>query len=241
MWGGVVHKPLLDFIKKNQDIDVFCFQETYHEAEEKETNEKWKNTAALNLFNDIQDILIEHKGFFRPHYYDFWGLSIFIKKSLPVYDEGEHFVHMHKGWVCEENSDFLPKNIQYVQTQINNKPITIVNFHGLWNGQGKTDTEDRISQSTKVLEYCKTVKDEFVLCGDFNLRPDTKSLLMFEEAGLRDLIKENGITSTRTLHYTKPEKFADYAFVTKGITVKKFEVLPDEVSDHAALLLEIDI
>ena len=33
--------------------------------------------------------------------------------------------------------------------------------------------------------------------------------------------------------------FADYIFVSKDIKVKDFKVLPDEVSDHLALSIEI--
>lgn len=58
---------------------------------------------------------------------------------------------------------------------------------------------------------------------------------LFEDAGMRNLIKEYGVTSTRTSHYTKDEKFADYAFITQGIKVKDFKVLPDEFSDHTPL------
>ncbi len=59
-----------------------------------------------------------------------------------------------------------------------------------------------------------------------------------EDFGLRNLIKEYGITSTRTSFYTKPEKFADYMLVSPGVEVKDFKVLPDEVSDHSPLYLE---
>ena len=55
---------------------------------------------------------------------------------------------------------------------------------------------------------------------------------------MRNLIAEFGITSTRSSLYTKPLRFADYMFVSNGIEVKDFKVLPDEVSDHLALYLE---
>ncbi len=57
---------------------------------------------------------------------------------------------------------------------------------------------------------------------------------------MRNLIKEHGITSTRSHHYTKPVKFADYAIVSKDLDVIKFEVLQDPVSDHLPLLLEFN-
>lgn len=119
--------------------------------------------------------------------------------------------------------------------------MTIINFHGLWNGKGKTDNEDRILQSRNIVDFIGGLKGEVVLCGDFNLLPDTESIKIFEDAGLRNLIKEYGITSTRTSHYTKPGKYADYVFVSRGVRVKDFKVLPEEVSDHSALLLEMDV
>ncbi len=78
-----------------------------------------------------------------------------------------------------------------------------------------------------------------MLCGDFNLLPDSESLLMVERIGLRNLIREYGITSTRTSLYPKDGRYADYAFISEGIQLKSFKVLPDEVSDHAPLLIEI--
>ena len=78
------------------------------------------------------------------------------------------------------------------------------------------------------------------MCGDFNLLPDTESIKILESSGLRSLIKEYNITSTRTSFYTKPAKYADYILVTPGIEVKDFKVLTDEVSDHSPLFLEIE-
>lgn len=235
-WGGKVKEPLKEFLKKNQDIDVFCLQEIYHDAEDKEMDEAWKDSADLNLFKNIDEILENHIGYFRPHWDEHWGLAIFVKKDLKVVEEGERFVFQHKGWKSDINSGFIPKNIQYVK--INN--LTIINFHGLWNGQGKTDTEERIDQSKKIKEFLDKNEGEEILCGDLNLLPDTESVKILEDAGLRNLIKENKIESTRTSFYTKPDKHADYAFVSGGVKVVDFKVLPDEVSDHCALYLEIE-
>ncbi len=92
-----------------------------------------------------------------------------------------------------------------------------------------------------MIERIRALKAEYVLLGDFNLTPDTISLQMFEkELGCRDLIKEYGITSTRTHLYPKENKFADYAFVSRGVSLKKFEVMPDVISDHSPLLVELE-
>jgi endonuclease/exonuclease/phosphatase family metal-dependent hydrolase len=65
---------------------------------------------------------------------------------------------------------------------------------------------------------------------------------MFESHGLNNLIKTYGITGTRTKLYDKNdthEHYADYIFVSSDIDVTDFRVLPDEVSDHAPLLVDI--
>ena len=79
--------------------------------------------------------------------------------------------------------------------------------------------------------------------GDFNLRPDTESVRMLEAAGLRNLVREYGIETTRTSLYDHRDKepHANYAFVSAGIEVRDFRVLPDEVSDHAPLFLDFTL
>lgn len=116
--------------------------------------------------------------------------------------------------------------------------MIIANVHGLWNGKGKSDTEGRLEQGRRIHDFIERHPEQIIIVGDFNLDPDTKSLAI-TEAGMRNLIKEYGITSTRTSLYTKEGKFADYALVSPGVNVLDFKVLPDEVSDHAALYLEI--
>jgi len=55
---------------------------------------------------------------------------------------------------------------------------------------------------------------------------------------MNNLIKKHKVTSTRTSFYPRKEKYADYVFTSPDITVNKFEVLQDEVSDHAPILVE---
>lgn len=115
----------------------------------------------------------------------------------------------------------------------------IMNVHGLWNGMGKTDTPERIAQSEKIKEFMDNVPDRKILCGDFNLKPDTRSLKIIAD-GMHDLIDKYNILSTRTSYYPKEEKFADYVFTSPDIKINKFSVLRDEVSDHAPLLVDFD-
>ena len=60
---------------------------------------------------------------------------------------------------------------------------------------------------------------------------------------MKNLVIEGGFKTTRTSLYERKESmpFADYTFVTNGIKVNSFEVLPDEVSDHSPMLLDFVI
>ena len=231
---------LLHFLNQHSDVDVFCFQEVYHNAQGKDMI--WGTLGSnLNLLGDIKKALPNYDSYYRPHLEDWWGLAMFIKKELLIFEEGENFVHKFKGYnPTIEPLGYTAKNIQFIKTENSNKPITVLNFHGLWNGKGKGDTEERLNQSRNIIKFIKNIKGDFIFLGDFNLSPDTESLQMIScELNCRELIKEYGITSTRTSLYTKPNKFADYVFVSNGIKIINFKVLPDEVSDHVPLLLEI--
>jgi endonuclease/exonuclease/phosphatase family metal-dependent hydrolase len=94
-----------------------------------------------------------------------------IRGPGQLVEEGEHFVHLYKGYIPTDNVGFHAKNVQFIKLVLNNKPISILNFHGLWNANGKTDTEARLNQSTKIKEFADSLEGEKILCGDFNLRP----------------------------------------------------------------------
>lgn len=246
-WGGRAGKEgLLSFFEKYKDeVDIFCLQEIWSGPYEYYDDSK-AGGAPLNEGNvmvygmqEISELLSEHAPYFRPHFLENYGLMMLVRKDLDVLEEGEVFVYKQKGYIPEGDLGNHARNIQYVTFNKEGQAFTVINFHGIWNGQGKGDSEDRILQTENILDFTRNLSRELVLCGDFNLRPDTKSIQLFEEAGMRNLIKEYKVDSTRTSHYTKPEKFADYAFVTSGVNVKDFKVLPDEVSDHAPLFIEI--
>ncbi|CAF1522477.1 unnamed protein product [Didymodactylos carnosus] len=236
--GGTT--ALLNFFKNWQDVDIFCLQEIFNGGEN-DVDEVKSNVPEkeYRLFTLITEALPTHQGFFRPSLKDFYGLAMFVKKNITIVEEGVYFVHQYQGYVPDDDIRCHARNIQYIKTEINGKQTAVMNFHGLWNGNGKTDTEDRIQQSTNILHITKNISENFVLCGDFNLLPDTKSIKMLEAVGLRNLIKEYGITSTRTSYYMKPDRYADYVFVTAGLEVTDFKALPEEVSDHAPLYTEV--
>lgn len=246
-WGGRAGKDkLLEFFAAHKDTDVFCLQEIwsapYEHLEGHAAGGMSIDHSNIMIYGlqEISGLLDSHTAYFKPHHLDNYGLLMLIKKDLDVISEGDVFVYKERGHIPEGDVGFHARNVQFATIATKNGNRTILNFHGLWNGGGKGDSEDRLVQSDRIIQFMKTLSNPYVMCGDFNLLPDTQSLKKLEDFGLRNLVKENDITSTRTSFYTKPEKFADYALVSDEIAVKDFKVLPDEVSDHSPLYLEFE-
>lgn len=236
-WAGVVLDPLLNFFERNKDVDIFCLQEIFSNAEGK-TEKHPQLDMKHDLFQQIEAVLKDtHDGYFRPAHKDYYGQAIFVRRGIPVAEEGDICIYENTN---PKERGSHSRNLQYLCTRVKEKPIIIMNLHGLWNGMGKTDTEDRLEQGKRINAFVKGRTEHVIVVGDFNLNPDTQSLAIVED-GMRNLIKEFGITSTRTSYYKKESKFADYALVSLGVKVIEFKVLPDEVSDHSPLLLEFSL
>lgn len=248
-WGGRAgRKSLLEFFKKYRDVDIFCLQEMWRAPYQSYEGQEAGGLAISheNIMTEgvqeVSEILSGHASLFCPLVLNDYGLQMLIKKNLPVIQEGETYVYKHKGYVAEGDIGDHGRPLQHATFEYNGTPLTIVNFHGAWLkglNKNKIDTEERIEQSKKIIEFTKSLPNGFIIVGDFNILPDTKSMAILEQGGLRNLIREYGVTSTRTHFYEFPEKYADYIFVSPGINIKEFKVLPEVVSDHSALYLEI--
>lgn len=237
-WGGRAGKEkILDFFRKYKDTDVFCLQEVWNGGHDQAA--QWGDVVPY-LLSDVSEMLRDHVAFFRPHWQDWYGLAILISRNLGVREEGDVFVFRRRADVFDGEVVNHARNIQYVEIETKKGPLTVINFHGLWNGGEKTDTDERLLQSDNIVKFLKRIPHSHILCGDFNLLPQTKSLGKLENLGMRNLVKEFGITSTRSSYYAKPERFADYTLASNDIKVNEFKILPDEVSDHLAMYLNFE-
>jgi endonuclease/exonuclease/phosphatase family metal-dependent hydrolase len=159
---------------------------------------------------------------------------------MVIKEEGDIFVFKERENASDDFDANHARNIQYINIETPKGLRTVVNFHGLWNGISKEDTEERLVQSDNIIKFFKGIPTPYVLCGDFNLLPHGRSLGKLEDFGMKNLIKEFGIASTRSSYYKKEVRFADYTLVSDGIVVNEFKVLPDEVSDHLAMYLDFE-
>jgi endonuclease/exonuclease/phosphatase family metal-dependent hydrolase len=123
------------------------------------------------------------------------------------------------------------------------RPVSIVQMHGLRDLNGKMDTPERVAQAQRLSALTQVVmqgNDPLVVCGNFNVEPDSATFDILKQLELIDLVTSRGFTDTRTSHYKKPGRYADYMLVNPFVEVVSFQVVEQpEGSDHRPLILEI--
>ncbi len=76
-WAGRAGKEvLLDFFRRNEDVDVFCLQEVWEGGHEFASI--WGGNINTTMLTDISGVLKNHTLFFRPHYMDWYGLAMYL-------------------------------------------------------------------------------------------------------------------------------------------------------------------
>jgi exonuclease III len=244
LWGGVVYEPLIKFIKKHSaDVDIFCFQEMLFGDNPKLTPVA---KARENLFQEISQLLPDFTAYkyisstkhFEHEPIEFaGGQAIFVRNVIKIKDNG--------GFRCYDevphntnNGGRITGNLQWIDLEINDETLTVANLHGLWQKETKKmDTPERFIQSKKIKDFLAAKNSKQIICGDFNLLPDGKSIAILEQ-GMTNLIKEYNIQSTRSKFYENGQRFADYILVSPDIKIVDFKVFQDDVSDHLPLMLD---
>ena len=258
-WGGRVHAPLMLYLAE-VDADVICLQEV---ARTPDAPSDWliyrdqgvELPQRANLFEEIGALLPDHDGFFAPTargpLFDGeravpseFGLATFVRKSLTVIAQAQDFVHgtfLPDGWGPHPRA----RNAHCLRlfNHEDGFAFTVAQMHGLREVAGKGDTPARDAQTQALIKLIGRVwsaGERLVVCGDFNVLPDSRMFSELAALGLTDLITSRGHADTRTSYYEKPGRFADYLLVTPDIEVISFDAVAEpEVSDHRALLLEM--
>jgi endonuclease/exonuclease/phosphatase family metal-dependent hydrolase len=237
IWGGSVLEPLTHFINHHQDTDIFCFQEVYSKAKKSISHDP-DDPAILNIHERLSALLPSHRPYFRPVVNGDYGICTFVHKNIQVFDEGEYSIYTTRNY--EGLGPAHSRILQWLKVEIQGQEMMVINIHGLWNGRGKGDAPERIAQSNCIRSFTNTLNTPFILCGDFNLNPDTESLHILA-SDMQDLVSLHKVPSTRSGFYKKPNKFADYILLSKDLKATDFQVLQDQVSDHLPLVAQIEL
>lgn len=259
-WGGRLYDDLRAALVADPS-DIFCLQEIVHSPTSPKDWLTYRDTGIelaqrAKLFEDLCDALPDHHGIFCPaaqgELFDVdtaipsqWGLATFIHKRHILIGQMQDLVF---GAFSANGYGRHPRSrsahvIRVFDTETG-VPITVAHMHGLRDPQaGKADTPERDDQCARFVEMIQSLHrpaERLVIGGDFNVLPGSATLQTFERLGLTELVTSRGFKSTRTTHYPKPGRFADYLLVSPNVLVRAFDVVTKPaVSDHAALVLQI--
>jgi endonuclease/exonuclease/phosphatase family metal-dependent hydrolase len=258
-WGGKLNDELIPYLR-SASPDILCLQEVVHSPA---TDKDWltyRDGAHVlpqrpNFFTDVGRALPDHVATFCPASQGVlwdedeavpsqWGLATFVRSSFPIIGQIQAFVH--RGFSPDgygEHPRCRNAHAIRVFDFERNRPVTIVHMHGLRDLNGKMNTPERLAQAGKLRDLTQAIAepgDRIVLCGDFNVEPDSETFEILKPLGLTELVTTGGHQGTRTSHYKKPGRFADYMLVDDAAAVVDFQVVSQpKVSDHCPLLLEI--
>ena len=258
-WGGKLHEVLLPYITAASP-DVLCLQEVVHSPA---CVKEWLTyrdgdhvlPQRANFFRDVCNALPDHIATFCPAAQGVlwdddasvpsqWGLATFVHKSYPVIGQAQGFVHKNYGSNgYGEHPRSRSAHAVRVYDHKMDRSVSITHMHGLRDLNGKMDTPERAEQARKLLNLSRQVSesdDLMVVCGDFNVEPDSQTLSILSEAGLSELVTGQGFNGTRNSQYEKSGRYADYMLINREEEMKRFDVIYDpEVSDHCPLILEL--
>ncbi len=248
IWGGSVYNPLMDYLRhESADTDIFCFQEVFSALP---PAPKVSAGSRMFLFEELGEMLKDFYGLYEPrsegcdfngpvNFSASHGLAMFVKKILPVINYRGRLIA-----AVSEAADHLVK-AQVLKLSLADKDCHIINFHGIAQPGTKLDTPERILQSQKLSGIWNGLGDApKILCGDFNLMPETKSVGLLEALGT-NLIKEYKISNTRNdiswKRFNNRQYFADYCFTSRQVKVLDFQVPYNEFSDHLPMILKFEL
>lgn len=258
-WGGTLYDKLLPYLQENSP-NVLCLQEVIHSPA---TNKDWLTyrdgdhilPQRANFFRDVAIALPEHSAIFCPaaqgtlwdddtQVPSQWGLATFVKKSFPIIAQTHSFVHKtYSPYGYGEHPRSRNAHAIRLFDYEENRTVCVAHMHGLRDLRGKIDTFERTKQARNFLSIAMSIVEEsdpLILCGDFNVEPDSETLKILTEAGLTDLVTTRTTQGTRTSYYKKPSRNADYMLVNRYVNVLDFKVVFEpEVSDHCPIVLEI--
>jgi endonuclease/exonuclease/phosphatase family metal-dependent hydrolase len=258
-WGGKLHAELAAYIAAEQP-DVLCLQEVVHSpASELEWLTYRDGDHILpqraNFFADVAAALPDHTAIFcqaaQGELWDGetpvpsqWGIASFVHKSLPIIGQAQGFVH---GAFSPHGYGEHPRSRNAHALRLydyaTDRTLVIAHMHGLRDLRGKMDTTARAAQAHRLAALIVGIQepgDGLIVCGDFNVEPASETFEILSPIGLTELVTSRGFTGTRTSHYKKPGRFADYMLVNEAVAVKAFDVvMSPEVSDHCPLVVTI--
>ncbi len=248
---------LADFIQAQQP-DILCLQEVTKKIDEQAKSEFISQPAidqaspalAYNFFAPIWVMENFNKdNFHGDEHFQFelggWAeLGNYVRSRFPISQGKNVFVQNEfsyvTDWSCWPEDDV--RAVQVTDIDLPETKLRILNYHGIWS-RDKLGTDLTLQACHKIKQLALEVDYPAIICGDFNLFPDTDSMQVFAD-------QFESLVDTYKIKTTRPQSnelsahnrnIVDYVLVSKGVKVSDFAVPDVAVSDHLPLVVEFSL
>jgi len=236
VWQGRLERVLLKHLEQ-QNIDFACMQEA--------VDYKGKTGGIISSYSKIGTSLRLKEQFFSPLNAIKFGKNELsfgnvIYSKLPFTKTENIFTRgSYKADFDFDVDDYNIRGLQHVTVDVGGKNLHILNHHGHHIEAHKLGDDETMRQISMIKDYIKQLDGAVILCGDFNLSPESESIKQLDSI-LQNLSVAYSLKTTRSL-LTYKEEVCDYIFVNEGVDVKGFSMDNTIISDHNALILDFEL
>ncbi|HVQ43674.1 MAG TPA: endonuclease/exonuclease/phosphatase family protein [Candidatus Saccharimonadia bacterium] len=246
VWQGRLLRPLLDLVK-HESPDIICAQEIYTYPEPIAPTSPW------NYFRTVERIA-ELGGYQYVHFAlsttftmadHPLGYGNAILSRYPLHDASVHYTGgpgpLTQNHLAAYDSN-ATRNFQHVVVDAGSTNINLINHHGHWVNQPLGD-DASAHRLQLVAKFVAGLTGPVIVTGDFNLSPQSPAMKQFlETTGLTDQVTTAGTitTSLSAAHYLSTPIVCDYILTNPELTVSSLHASDRLVSDHRAIIAEID-
>ena len=170
------------------------------------------------------------------------GNAIFSR--FPIIHNKVIFFDRQYGEFDSENSrhfELIPGILQHAVIEFENLKLNIFNVHGIWGFDGE-DNKRRLKMSEVIVNEIKD-KENVILAGDFNVKPNTKTIQNIEKY-LINVFKDE-LQTTFNMKYKDNKGYAtsvvDMVFVSRNIKVLNHFCPKKDISDHFPLVCILEL
>jgi endonuclease/exonuclease/phosphatase family metal-dependent hydrolase len=247
--GSQTRLKMMDLIKE-QNADVLCLQEFF--------------TSTDPQYYDNLSHVIKELGY--PYYYfsydndgdlQWYGQAIFSK--YPIIDSGLirypkpslPEALLHADIVFNEDTvrlytthlqsvQFQKKDYETIESIKNNDEKAVKNSRGIFS-KLKRGVINRCGQADIVQKEINKSPYPFILTGDFNDVPNSYTYFTIKDNNLQDAFLLTGFGVGKTFSYIAPTLRIDYVLTTKNFSVKQFNRIIKDYSDHYMLVADVQL
>ena len=195
---------------------------------------KQKNFHGKKVFQHDFGGFIEYGNYIKTRFTIFQGKSVFVQ---------HHFSYLTDWDWVEDHPGEEPRMVQIADLELDRRQkLRLVNYHGIWSKDKQGSKRTNLA-SRKLIQLTTEVTFPAIICGDFNLFPDTESIKILKEK-FTSLVDKYNVSHTRpkTNELSSAKRnVVDYIFASKKIEINSFKVINSDVSDHFPLLVEFGI